>query len=390
MASVLNSAQQSDLLRRGFSRRSFGRIASVLAAGAALPFYNEQALAQLSMVRDIPPDAVKINANENPMGPCAQAVDAIYNSVKNGGRYMYEDTYELAQVMASMEGVKFSYDPSESEIEIYAGSSAPLHQSVIAFCSKERPFVKADPGYEAGERAAKAVAASVINVPLRKDTWDHDVKAMLAAAPNAGLFYICNPNNPTGTLTSRSDIEYLVANKPAGSVVLIDEAYTHISKNAVPCIDLVSQGKDVVVLRTFSKLYGMAGLRAGAAFGRPDLLQNVHAWSAGMMPITAMVGATASLRVKNLVTERRKMMGDIREDTFSWLTARNVEFIPSESNCFMVNVKRNGKEFGADMAKEKVYVGRPWPVWPNWVRVTVGSKDDMTKFKAAFAKCYEV
>ncbi len=390
MSSVLNSAQQSDLLRRGFSRRSFGRIGSVLAAGAALPFYNERALAQLSMVRNIPPDAVKINANENPMGPCPQAVDAIYNVVKNGGRYMYEATFELAGTMADMEGVKYSNNPNESEIEIYAGSSAPLHQSVIAFCSKDRPFVKADPGYEAGERAAKAVGARVVNVPLRKNTCDHDVKGMLAAAPNAGVFYICNPNNPTGTLTSRSDIEFLVANKPAGSIVLIDEAYIHISKNAVACVDMVSQGKDVIVLRTFSKLYGMAGLRAGAVLGRPDLLQKVRDWSAGMMPITAMVGATASLKTKNLVAERRKIMGDLREDTFSWLAAKNVEFTPSESNCFMMNVKRNGKAFAADMAQENVYIGRPWPVWPEWVRITVGSKDDMTKFKSAFTKCYSV
>ena len=109
-----------------------------------------------------------------------------------------------------------------------------------------------------------------------------------------------------------------------------------------------------------------------------------------MMPITAMVGATASLKANSVVTERRKIIADIREDTFNWLTAHNVEFIPSESNCFMMNVKRNGKEFGADMTKEKVYVGRPWPVWPEWVRVTVGSKDDMTKFKAAFTKIYNV
>ncbi len=388
MPSVLNSAQKADLMRRGYSRRNFGRIASFIAAGAALPFYNERALAQLSMVKNMPPDAVKINANENPMGPCPEAVDAIYNTVKNGGRYMYEDTYELAQTMADMEGVKFSYSPNESEIEIYAGSSAPLHQAVVAFCSKDRPFVKADPGYEAGERAAKAVGAEVINVPLRKGTWDHDVRGMLAAAPNAGLYYVCNPNNPTGTLTSRSDIEYLVANKPAGSVVMIDEAYFHISKNVVPCIDMVAKGKDVIVLRTFSKLYGMAGLRACAALARPDLLQKTRQWSAGMMPITAMVGATASLRVKNLVAERRKVMGDIREDTFSWLTSKNIEFIPSESNCFMMNVKRSGKEFGVDMAKEKVYIGRPWPVWPTWVRVTVGSKEDMAKFKEAFTKVY--
>ncbi|MBV8551621.1 MAG: pyridoxal phosphate-dependent aminotransferase [Acidobacteriaceae bacterium] len=388
MTAVLSSEQKADLIRRGFTRRNFGRIATVLTAGAALPFYNEQALAQLSMVRNMPPDAVKINANENPLGPCPEAADAIHNAVKRGGRYEYEDTDALAETLAGIEGIKFSYKPDESYIEIFAGSSAPLHQAVLAFCSKDRPFVKADPGYEAGERAAKFIGAEVVNVPLRKGTWDHDVRAMLAAAPNAGLFYVCNPNNPTGTLTSHSDIEYLVANKPKGSIVMIDEAYIHISKNAVACCDMVAADKDIVILRTFSKLYGMAGLRAGAAFGRPDLLAKVKPYSAGAMPITAMVGATASLKVKNLVAERRKIMGDNREDVFAWLTARNVEFIPSESNCFMMNAKRSGHAFYADMAAQKVYVGRSWPVWPNWVRVSVGTKEEMAKFKEAFSKCY--
>jgi histidinol-phosphate aminotransferase len=388
MPANLNHLQRADLLRRGFSRRNFGRIATVLTAGATLPFYNEPALAQLSMVRNMPADAVKINANENPLGPCPEAADAIYNVIKKGGRYMYEDTYDLAETLATQEGVKFGYKPDGSYVDVYAGSSAPLHQAVLAFCSKDRPFVKGDPGYEAGERAAKFIGASTVNVPLKKGAWDHDVKAMLAAAPNAGLYYICNPNNPTGTLTSKEDIEWLVANKPAGSVVLVDEAYIHISPSAVKCSDLVARDKDVVVLRTFSKLYGMAGLRAGAALARPDLLERIKPYSAGAMPITAMVGANASLKAKNLVPARRKIMGDVRDDTFSWLSKRNVEFIPSESNCFMINTKRSGKEFYAAMASQKVFIGRVWPVWPQWVRVTIGTKEDMAAFKDAFTKVY--
>lgn len=388
MPPSVNADQEPALLKRGFSRRSFGRIATVLGAGATLPFYNEHALAQLSKLRNLPPDAVKINANENPLGPCPEAADAIYNAVKQGGRYMFEETEVLAETLASVLDVKFSNNPGENFIQIFAGSSAPLHQAVLAFCSKDRPFVCADPGYEAGGRAAEYVGAKVVNVPLRKETYDHDAKAMLGAAPDAGLFYVCNPNNPTGTVTNRSDIEYLVANKPQRSVVMIDEAYIHLSQNAVSCTDMAASGKDVVVLRTFSKLYGMAGLRAGAAIARPDLLEKITQWSSGAMPITAVVGATASLKVKNLVTERRKINTDIREDTFGWLTAKNVEFIPSETNCFMMNVKRPGKDFFKDMAQQKVYVGRSWPVWPNWVRVTVGTKDEMAKFKEACAKCY--
>lgn len=387
MRPIMAAEYQTDLLQRGYSRRHFGRIATILGAGATLPFYNESALAhQLSKTRDLPADAVKINANENPLGPCAEAADATYNAVKQGGRYRFEDADVLAETMAGVEQVKYSTE--ESYIQIFAGSSAPLHQAVLAFCSKDRPFVKADPGYEAGEMAAKYAGARSIAVPLKKGTWDHDVRAMLAAAPNAGLFYICNPNNPTGTLTKRSDIEWLVANKPQGSVVMVDEAYIHISKNAVPCVDMAAQDKDVVVLRTFSKLYGMAGLRAGAAIARPDLLEKVGRYTAGGMPITAMAGATASLKAKNVVPERRKIIGDVRDDTLDWLTSKNVEFVPSESNCFMVNVGQPGHEFFEKMAAQRVYVGRVWPVWPNWVRVTVGTKDEMAKFKSAFSKCY--
>ena len=366
----------------------FGKLATILTAGSALPFVDEQALAQMSALNPVPAGGIHINANENPLGPCAEAADAVHSIVKDSGRYMFPLTDALAQTMAEQLGVKYSLNPDESYIHIYAGSSPALHQSVVAFCAKDRPVVKADPGYEAAEWAAKALGASTVNVPLRDKTFDHDVKAMLAAAPNAGLFYICNPNNPTGTVTSREDIEYLVANKPQGSIVMIDEAYIHFSKSAVPCVDLVAKDKDVIVLRTFSKIYGMAGLRAGAAIARPDLLAKINEWSLGMMAVTAMTAAQASLQSRTVIAERRKYIGDSRETTFNWLASRNVEFIPSETNCFMINVKRNGRDFYKDMAAQNVYIGRAWPVWPNWVRVTVGTPEEMAKFRDAFAKAY--
>lgn len=367
-------------LQRGFSRRSFGRIATLLTAGATLPFYNESAMAQLSLIKEpIPPDAVKIDANENPMGPCAEAADAIHDIVKRGGRYLYEETSVLRNTLASVEGVKPEY------VQPYAGSSAPLHQAVLAFCSPQKSFVVADPGYEAGGNAAKFVGARAIQVPLTKD-YAHDVKAMARADSNAGLIYVCNPNNPSGTLTSREDMEWLLANKPAGSILMVDEAYIHLSEAATPATDLAAKDKDIIVLRTFSKLYGMAGLRAGAAIARPDLLEKIHSYSAGALPITAMVGATASLKVKNLVPERRKTIREIREDTLSFLDKHNFHYVPSVSNKFMVDVKRPGREVIESMRKEKVYIGRVWPVWPTYVRVTIGTRDDMAKFKTAFLK----
>jgi histidinol-phosphate aminotransferase len=350
----------------------------MLTASSTLPFYNEFTLAQELDSRRLPAGAVKIDTNENPLGPCAEAVEAIQSVVKNGGRYQFHLPVELQNTLAEQEGVKSSY------VQPYAGSSAPLHQAVLAFTSPSRAYVTADPGYEAGDRAAEFVGAKVVRVPLTKD-YAHDVKAMLAAAPNAGLYYVCNPNNPTGSLTSRSDIDWLVANKPAGSIVLLDEAYIHFS-GASGCCDLVAADKDVVILRTFSKLYGMAGLRAGAAIGRPDLLGKLRSYSNNFLPCTAMIGATASLKVKNLVAERRKITKDTREDVLSFLDKRNFRFVPSVSNKFMLDVKRPGREIAQALRKENVYIGRSWPCWPTHVRVTIGTQEEMNKFKAAFAK----
>ena len=176
-----------------------------------------------------------------------------------------------------------------------------------------------------------------------------------------------------------------MANKPEGSIVMIDEAYTHIA-GAPFHTNLVAADKDVIVLRTFSKIYGMAGLRAGAAIARPDLLRKLGGFSAGMMPITGMAAASASLEAKYLIPERRKLIGDVREDTYSFLEKHNFNYVPGKSNCFMVDVKRPVREVITALQGEKVYVGRPWPVWPTHMRVTVGLADEMKKFQAALLK----
>jgi histidinol-phosphate aminotransferase len=381
MNTVFSAEEKRELVNRGFSRRNFGRIAAMLTAGATLPFYNERALAQLSAIKGpIPPDAVKIDANENPLGPCEEAAQAVHAVVKNGGRYMYDLTRTLAETLAEQEGLKSNY------IRPYAGSSAPLHQAVLAFTSPDRPLVTADPGYEAVEVAARFIGSKALRVPLTS-SYAHDVKAMAAASPNAGLIYICNPNNPTGTMTPRADIDWLIANKPAGSVVLLDEAYVHIAGDrSLMCSDLVAHDKDVVILRTFSKIYGMAGLRAGAAMGRPDLIEKLGGFSAGALPITGVVAATASLKSKTVVPERRKIIGDVRADVLAFMDKHNFKYVPSVSNKFMVDVKRPGGQIIEAMRQEKIYIGRVWPSWPTYVRVTIGTQEEMNKFKTAFLK----
>ncbi len=275
MKDLFSPEQRRDLVRRGFTRRDFGRLAAFLTAGAALPFYNEATLAQgLSAGPRLPADAVKINANENPMGPCPEAAEAIHKVVAQGGRYLYEETSAFANVMAEIEGLSRESRHAVRRLERPAPSGRPgLHRSGEEL-RRRRPGLR-------GRRHGPPhfVGARTIKVPLRKD-WSHDVRAMAAADPNAGVIYVCNPNNPTGSLTPKDEIEYLVANKPKGAIVLLDEAYIHLSKTAEPGSPMVAADKDVIILRTFSKLYGMAGLRAGAALGRPDLLAKIRNYGA--------------------------------------------------------------------------------------------------------------
>jgi histidinol-phosphate aminotransferase len=351
---------------------------SAAAAAVAVGYriVSEPMLAHAGSI-PYPKDAVLINANENPLGPCGVACEAVNSVASQGGRYSDWLTGDLIKTFAAAEGLKPEY------VRAFPGSSGPLHYSVLAFTSPARSYVTADPGYEAGAHAAKASGARVVKVPLTK-TYAHDVKAMLAAAPDAGMFYICTPNNPTGTLTSHADIELLLANKPKDSILLVDEAYIHFS-DASSALDLVKADKDLVVLRTFSKIYGMAGLRCGFGIARPDLLEKMTAfsgWSA--MPITAVAAATASVKDPRLVPERKQINATIREATFQWLSKNGYSFVPSQSNCFMLDAKRPAKEVIAQMAAQNVFIGRPWPVWPTHVRITVGTQSEMERFQEAF------
>ena len=360
------------------SRRSFLGLAAGASAALAFRIVTEPMLAH-ARAHNVPKDAIRIDANENPLGPCASAREAAAAIVSEGGRYSDWLTDDLVKMLAEMEGLK------PEQVLVYAGSSEPLHHTVAAFSSPQRSYVTADPGYEAGMFAAQAMGAKVVKVPLTK-TYAHDVKAMLAAAPDAGVFYVCSPNNPTGTLTSHSDIEYLVENKPKGSVVLVDEAYIHFS-DAVSVMDLVRAGKDVILLRTFSKLYGMAGLRCGAAFARTDLLEkleNYGGWN--FKPITALVAASASLKDAQLVPERKHINATIRSQVFEWLDRNGYSYIPSQSNCFMLDTKRPAKAAIDAMAKQNVFIGRIWPIWPTYTRITVGTAPEMEQFQAAWQK----
>lgn len=369
------------MTKSGFSRRSFLQAAATSAVAAG--FMTEPRLAAAARIPIPHPalskDAVMIDYNENPLGPCEAARKAVAEAIPQGGRYCDSYVDELLKTFGRLE------DLNDDSFHLFAGSTVPLFGAVTAFTSPQRSYVTADPGYEAGMFAANITNARVVKVPLT-NSYAHDVKAMIAAAPDAGLFYVCSPNNPTGTLTPLADIAYLADNKPKVSVVLVDEAYTHFTETP-SAIELVKAGKDVVVLRTLSKAYGMAGLRCGFAIGRPDLVESVlNHCGDNFMPVPGVVAALASMKDPQLVPERRRINATVRQGTFDWLDRNHYSYIPSVSNCFLLDTKRSGRETIEAMAKLNVFIGRVWPSYPNHVRITVGTQDEMARFQQAFQK----
>ena len=402
------------LVPNGVSRRSFLRTLSAAgAAAAALPMMGQQGgqnspstkpavPAQVTQpnggarrgfgsdmgdMRQLPPGTVIISSNENPLGPAQSSLTAICTTASLGGRYHQEESMKTVDAFNQQFGLKRGYSA------LFPGSGGPLDLALMSNIGPGKPLVYGDPSYEQGPRAADTMKAPKFPVRLTP-TYAHDVKAMLAAHPSPGAYYIVNPNNPTGTMTPREDIVYLLKNKPAGSIVIVDEAYHHFS-NDESVIDLVAQDQDLIVLRTFSKIYGMAGLRAGFAIARPDLLQRFPtvappARSVGSISITSAAGARAALEDKGLVPLRKKINADIRQDTLEFMAKKGYKVIPgSQANFFMVDVGRPGGEFQKSMLLDGVAIGRTWPALPTYVRVTVGTKPEMEKFQTAFVKCMD-
>lgn len=381
---MLDQNAQEDLLDRGYSRRQLGRIAALIGAGAAATTALRPAFAQSQAARGMA-GAVQIGANECWTGPFPVAADAAAKIVLQGNRYDPSDVRgQLLKTVAMVEKVPENY------VLPWPGSGDPLVRTVISFCSPQKGLVTADPTFESAWRAAAWLQAPLAKVPMQPGK-GADVKAMLAANPNAGLYYICTPNNPTGTITPLSDIEWLLANKPKDSVVLVDEAYIHFSE-APSAVQLAATRNDVIVMRTFSKLFGMAGIRLGLTISHPDLQARMMRYDGrqvtGTLPITAMACGNAAYTQAALIKARREEMIATREATYAHLKKRNIAFHSgSEANMFMVDWKtKPAKEMQKAFLDQKIQIGRSWPIWPNVSRVTVGSADEMKQFCTALDK----
>ena len=367
------------------TRRAFAARIGITAAG--LPALHEFAFAQRALVQgDLPKDMVWLNANENPEGPPRSSIQAMTEALPISNRYHYQEFGEFYEALARSE------DLNPDQVLIGSGSSEVLHAAVDAFTSPTRPMVAMDPTYESPPELTRKLSRKVILVPLTS-AYTADVKGLAAEATksNAGIVYLCNPNNPTSSVTPKADIAWLVANVPSDTVVLIDEAYMHFADTPEmeSALSYVRQGKNVVVTRTFSKIYGMAGLRAGFAAARPDYIQRMHPFRNNVISYVTVRAVLAALaESKTLLPARKARIVNTRAEVCSWLHKKNLRFINPQANFMMIDIGRDPRQFGMEMARRGIAVGRPFPPLNTMLRVSIGSDRDMARFRDVFWSVY--
>ncbi|WP_375197288.1 pyridoxal phosphate-dependent aminotransferase [Sphingobium sp.] len=384
MADMDSKAFEQDLIERGYSRRQMGKAAALLGAGAVAMRAVSAAAQQAAKPVE---GAVRIGANECWTGPFPVAAEAAFKLVQEGNRYEPDNEHaKLFAAVAAVEGI-----PAD-RITAWPGSSDPLSRVAVAYASPTRGIVTGNPAYEAIWRTGAWLGAKVTKVPLTKD-YAHDVKAMLAADPSAGVYYICSPNNPTGTMTPLADIQWLADNKPKDAILVVDEAYIHWydGPNAAK---MAATRDDVLILRTFSKLFGMAGMRLGLTFASPVIMEKMMRYDGGqvtaMLPMTAVACGTVSVAQADLIKARRAEMVANREMAIAHLKKKGIKVIPgSQANMFMVDWGKPAKDMQAAILAEKVQIGRNWPIWPNISRVSVGSAEEMKAFCNAIDKVWK-
>src|SRR6266545_5011279 len=354
------------------SRRAFAQILGAGAAAAALP------VPRLFAVPPMKPGLVRLNANENPYGPSAAAIAAMRDAFSAASRYPDDEAEQLTADVAKLHGL------SAEEVILGDGSSEILKLVAAAYTSPSRSVVIADPTFEAIVHYAKAAGADVVKVPLNA-AYGHDLGKMAPAG--AGVVYVCNPNNPTGSITPKSALRSFLDSVPATTMVLVDEAYHHYaaSDDYESVAPLVKSKPNLIVARTFSKIYGMAGLRAGYALANRDVIKKLDAQKSwDTMNVMALVAARASLADSGFVAEGRRRNHATRATVVQQLGAMGYKVIPSETNFVMIDIRRDVKPVIAGMRTHGVRVGRLFPALPHHLRVTVGTPEEMQRFVEAF------
>ena len=364
------------------SRRKF---AQLLGAGAAATLVRPR----LSFAKPTQPNAtsstaggtvVRLSANENPYGPSPKGLQAITDSFGIACRYPDEHNNVLIEKLAKLNGI------NHDQILLGDGSGEILKLCAETFTGQQRgPLIAADPTFEAILKNAAANGAEVVKVPLT-NSFAHDLPKMLTAA-RGGLIYVCNPNNPTASITPKDELRDFIAKTPRETMILVDEAYFHYadSPDYESVITLTKDHPNLILSRTFSKIYGMAGLRCGYCVAQKETIDRMRPFQMwDSVNIMALAAASASVDDPDQVPNGQRLNSEAKMFVTSELARAGYKTIPSQANFIMIDCRRPVVPLIKAMKEQNVHVGRLFPALPNHMRVTIGKKPEMETFVSAF------
>jgi histidinol-phosphate aminotransferase len=370
------------------SRRQWLLNSGATLAGLALSsrLLNFEAQAQMTPERlaAVAPVKARLSLNENPFGPSPAALDAMIRNLNAGkaARYPYGEVYELIDLIAKKEGV------TADHIVLGVGSGELLETVGVEIGLLKGDAIYASPGYLQLPRTVEAMGGRAVPVPVNA-RYEHDLDAMAAKiSDRTSVIYVANPNNPTGTVVDPKALAEFVRAVSPKAFVLLDEAYLDIADNYAgrTLVGLVNDDRKLLVARTFSKIYGLAGMRIGYGVTSPKIAAQLRNYGLGTLTSPSIAAAIASLKDDGYVAATRAKIVAEREKLFALLRELGRPYAQSQTNFVFFQTGRPHAEMAAAMKAESVSIARAFPPMLDWARISIGLPEENALARAALRK----
>lgn len=328
---------------------------------------------------------IRLSSNENPYGPSARVRERVQNSFIHACRYPYAYSDELAEILAKKHGV-----PPES-ILITGGSTEGLKVAGITFAANGGEIISGQPTFLAMMDYAKQWGATVKWVPVTKEK-GYDLAAIeKQISSQTKMIFLCNPNNPTGTLVPAEELVDFCEVASKKTIVFSDEAYYDFIEipHYPSLIEAVKRGENVIVSKTFSKVYGMAGMRIGYLIAKPELAQQIRKNLVAMSNVLAIEAAKEALLDEAFYTFSLRKSKEAKQQIYSVLDHLKLDYVPSHTNFVFFHSQRDIRKLGPQFLKKGIRIGRPFPPFYEWCRISTGTAEEVALFVKGILEVYE-
>ncbi|GAB5412449.1 MAG: pyridoxal phosphate-dependent aminotransferase [Congregibacter sp.] len=377
----------ADLNRRGFLLGAAGTVAatSLLRSGFTLADGHTAKFTRAKPMYGPPPGVAKLNANENPYGPSKAALAAIQEASASGAYYVRESAMALRAMIAERHGIEPEY------VALSSGSSGALVACALAAGQKGN-ILGPDLFWDTTSKSVEQQGiAEIVRMPKTADM-DIDLDAMYAAIDDSiGMVQIVNPNNPTGILMDPAKVRAFSVKAAKKATVLIDEAYNEVTDapESNTMVDLVKEGHDVIIARTFSKIYGLAGMRVGYIIAAPEKIEAMSSYGIGWYGLNqaGLAAAIACYEDEAFMNASRSKIREGREMVYAALKENGLKGLPSQTNFVFVDLGDiNAQSFREAMEKEKVLIRGIYRDYTNMSRVSMGRLEHVQMYVDALPK----